>query len=771
MLDDMEDLMALLDAEMPPTDLELLKTTASTSTSAEEVETILSAEPKSNSSVNMDKELISATSLEIESSELISMETPPATSLEIESSELISLETPSSTSLERESSELISLETKPTAQVEPCPAKESPPLQTISKRFVTLGGSSLFGTPTPPSKEEISEEEEDVEQPEQAEIHEEKEAQGPQHAQFVPWRPKHAKAITQNDLIFIAIASYRDTELLPTIRDLLNKARYPEKLRFGICLQDTLLAMNAFPYYSDPRFRVLRVPASQSKGCCWARSKMQSLQRDERYYFQIDSHHRFVQDWDDLAVRLLHMCPSSKPILSSYLPPYKPETAESDVQNSYAVSIAMQGFTKKGLVRIQPHRMEGDRLVRPQLAFMIAAGFIFTFGDWVKQVPYDPSLYFNGEEVSLAIRSWTHGWDIYAPHIALSWHYYERKDCPKHWTDHKDDWRVTNEVSIERVLAQIRGDFQGERSLDAENPYGAERVPPYGAERVPPYGLGVLRTLAEYEAFAGIQFARKAVAPTAKKGLVRKDVRNGTQAPPPPEVRSRAWHGASVQSSDPKRAPESESTYNARARDVLSSPPKAVHTGKKSEPPRAVPKFNAKETLSARRHSLFPTSVKGKQPDNARRNVVLAKKPTTLVSTNSVIRSAPAMQAPPLRGTQMPMAPPMFREVNRLADELMPAGSPMELFAEEKLANERSRIDYHAGYFVKEDNVWHEVKRGKRTATFRQRNVEDRTLLVLYDASRALHLRINSKGVCEAAQGSWGPQLAWRKFFTGKWTA
>ena len=39
------------------------------------------------------------------------------------------------------------------------------------------------------------------------------------------------------DRIFVQIASYRDPQCGPTIRDLLAKADHPEQLSFGICLQ------------------------------------------------------------------------------------------------------------------------------------------------------------------------------------------------------------------------------------------------------------------------------------------------------------------------------------------------------------------------------------------------------------------------------------------------------------------------------------------------------------------------------------------------------
>jgi hypothetical protein len=33
--------------------------------------------------------------------------------------------------------------------------------------------------------------------------------------------------------IFVSIASYRDSQLIPTIKDLLNKSKYPDNLTFG----------------------------------------------------------------------------------------------------------------------------------------------------------------------------------------------------------------------------------------------------------------------------------------------------------------------------------------------------------------------------------------------------------------------------------------------------------------------------------------------------------------------------------------------------------
>ena len=61
-----------------------------------------------------------------------------------------------------------------------------------------------------------------------------------------------------DNTIFIQIASYRDPQLLPTLKDMLDKAKYPENLRIGISWQhnqedewDTLEE-----FKEDPRFRI-----------------------------------------------------------------------------------------------------------------------------------------------------------------------------------------------------------------------------------------------------------------------------------------------------------------------------------------------------------------------------------------------------------------------------------------------------------------------------------------------------------------------------------
>ena len=131
----------------------------------------------------------------------------------------------------------------------------------------------------------------------------------------------------RNNLIFVQIASYRDPELLPTIRDCIAKAKYPERLTFGICHQthpdDT---WDTLEEWADrPDFRVIEVPWNKSKGLCWARSEIQKLWAGEGYTLQIDSHHRFLQDWDQELLDMMLMVDGEKPLIGSYAGMYDPE--------------------------------------------------------------------------------------------------------------------------------------------------------------------------------------------------------------------------------------------------------------------------------------------------------------------------------------------------------------------------------------------------------------------------------------------------------------
>ena len=131
----------------------------------------------------------------------------------------------------------------------------------------------------------------------------------------------------KNNKIFIQIASYKDPELIHTIKNCIKNAKYPDNLVFGICWQHDENE-NLDEFINDERFKIISIHFSKSKGCCWARSKIQQLYDNEEYTLQLDSHHRFVYEWDNILIDMFKQLKENginKPLITAYLPSYDPE--------------------------------------------------------------------------------------------------------------------------------------------------------------------------------------------------------------------------------------------------------------------------------------------------------------------------------------------------------------------------------------------------------------------------------------------------------------
>lgn len=286
--------------------------------------------------------------------------------------------------------------------------------------------------------------------------------------------------------IFIQIASYRDPELVPTIENILQKAKYPDKLTFGICRQysNDDVWDNIDKFRDDNRFKIVDINYKNSKGACWARSETQKLWDDEKFTLQIDSHHRFVQDWDELTLNIWKSLNDENAILTGYPPNYSPDLAEENWD--YNPQICNVYAFNNNAVSARPKTIpEWESRTTPFKALHISAGFIFGPGEINKKIPYDPNLYFLGEESNLTLRYYTHGYNLYHPHKLILHHYYTRKDNIKHWDDHKN-W--------------------GELSINAEKRLNWLLQ---NKNNTSHYSLGTVRTLDDFKNYSGIDYVNK----------------------------------------------------------------------------------------------------------------------------------------------------------------------------------------------------------------------------------------------------------------------
>lgn len=303
------------------------------------------------------------------------------------------------------------------------------------------------------------------------------------------------------NIIFVQIASYRDPELIPTIQDCISKAKFPDNLRFGICWQHTTEDTwdNLTEYFYNPNFKILSLDYNESKGACWARHHVQKLWNGEEFSLQLDSHHRFVQDWDELLLNIWTSLDDPTAILTGYPPSYFPHLPEEkwdhipQICNVYAFHGTHIASRPKAVPDWQTRTV-------PYKALQVSAGFIFGPGEINKVVPYDPELYFTGEEANLAIRYFTHGYNLYHPHKLITHHYYTRPNNKKHWTDHSG-WGALSSTANHRL----------DCLLGRNNNFDLKE-----------YGLGSVRTLEDFKLYSGIDYENL---------IIHEDTLNGLEPP------------------------------------------------------------------------------------------------------------------------------------------------------------------------------------------------------------------------------------------------
>lgn len=331
--------------------------------------------------------------------------------------------------------------------------------------------------------------------------------------------------------IYVQMAAYRDPQLIPTLRNMIENAKHPENLHVGICWQhgedepiDIFLDAGFVVegYVEDPRvggatvlnivspegtkLSVIDIHFHKTKGACWARNQIQQMYSKEKYTMQLDSHHRFVEGWDDVVIDMLESLrvKSPKPLLTAYIPSYDPENdPAARVQDPWKMDF--DRFIPEGAVFFIPSTIDNwTELTEPMRARFFSAHFAFADGIFAEEVQHDPEYFFHGEEISIAVRAYTHGYDLYHPHRLIAWHEYTRRGRTKVWDDHTTAQKNKGRVELDWVQ---RNDLCHKRNrilfgMDGEDPNQID----FGK-----YGFGKERTVLEYEQYAGISFKYRGV--------------------------------------------------------------------------------------------------------------------------------------------------------------------------------------------------------------------------------------------------------------------
>lgn len=317
--------------------------------------------------------------------------------------------------------------------------------------------------------------------------------------------------------IFVLVASYRDPECKYTIRDLFAKAAHPEKVKVGLNWQYAEEDQDK-PFFEGPyqdQIRLVRHLHTESKGACWARAVAQSLYAGEDFYLSLDAHMRFAPGWDSLLIEIHNRLRSQgyrKPVISFYPPGYSlPDEIREHHLNKVTPRPMLLKGKKTGIV-VNSRSVEISER-EPFLHAVACAGFLFAQGSVVTDIPYDPHLYFYGEEITMAARLWTSGYDLFHPGCALAHHLYRRQRDPesgarvyrtvgRHQVDRKSSF--SEELSYRRVRHLLAAEASREPAVTKE---------------LGRFGLGSVRSLHQFSKYTGIGFRYATVSGMGRLGV------------------------------------------------------------------------------------------------------------------------------------------------------------------------------------------------------------------------------------------------------------
>lgn len=320
--------------------------------------------------------------------------------------------------------------------------------------------------------------------------------------------------------IFVSIASYRDSETCPTLDSLFESAKHPDRVFVGLVLQNDPKHDNEFmtdAYAINKNVRCLRLAAHHALGPCYARSLAQSLHRGETYVLQIDSHMRFRPNWDEYLIRLWQQTSIDhnhlKIVLTAYPVGYQlPNDIPKETRGTLLVPWK---FDEQGMLRQRGRLLQSTDSPSAIPCLLYAAGFNFGPASIIKDVPYDPSLnyLFFGEELSMAVRLYTHGYDLYAPSESAVFHLWSRAHRP---TLQSSKPVIAPEAVEEKRQASIK---VVQQQLLGTSTSGV-------------YGLGNERTSKDFAKTLGVDFRNATISPDAPLGGMA------------PERFVQSWNGA-----------------------------------------------------------------------------------------------------------------------------------------------------------------------------------------------------------------------------------
>lgn len=278
---------------------------------------------------------------------------------------------------------------------------------------------------------------------------------------------------TMSKTIYVSIASYMDQELYATVDSLFRNAKRPKNIFLSVFSQDITHPdlQPIFDEFGIKSFQYDKINYVLSRGVGFARAHTQKkLSPRYRYYLQVDSHTRFEQDWDTRLINDYEVGQRKwgKYIYSSYPPGYEYKNNKVVFIENDRIPPAVEIKPTLDFRHFEAKYCNYVGGTQGQLTGYFCAGLAFGYTNYFLEVPYDPNIYFQGEEQTMSVRFFEKGTKIVAPHDLYLYHDYVGTKRKRQWETNTSREQMQKN-SEDRVDLILRGYMRDKYSLDLES--------------------------------------------------------------------------------------------------------------------------------------------------------------------------------------------------------------------------------------------------------------------------------------------------------------
>ena len=298
---------------------------------------------------------------------------------------------------------------------------------------------------------------------------------------------------TNKPSIFVQLATYHDYELPRTILNAIENSSGETFIHFGVhnCFYESNhIYIPDVTVVKNVKISLIESQAPENIGVGASRSIANKLYSGENYYLQVDSHSRFAKDWDLGLINKLkeyQECGIKKPLITAYPASYHYDDCLMEhIAVDYAVTNISFHERPDFSDTMIPHQTAVE--LTSSVTKSVSAGFIFTIGDFHK-IAVNEKIAFWGEEITIAARAFTNGYDLVVPDKQYVFHLYYnhsksfqhnmRRHVWKDWSKEFVELDAISKAEVKRILTEaVIGDQE----------------------------LGTDRTLEQFGEYAGLDF-------------------------------------------------------------------------------------------------------------------------------------------------------------------------------------------------------------------------------------------------------------------------